>query len=212
MRREILNRLGIVFCLFLVSMPAFGDQINLKNGDRLTGSIVKSDAKELVIKTDYAGDVTVKFDEVATIRSTGDLDVSVAGGKMLVGPVSTSGDKMAVNTKDSGTVEVAKADVVIVRSPAEQAAYEKTLHPGWAEGWNGGFNLGFSLTRGNSETKNLAFAFNAARTGLHDKTTLYSTDIYATNYAPVASPSLTASAMVVGRATIMILLHELSDS
>jgi hypothetical protein len=108
MWREIVNRLGIVFCLFGVSMPAFGDQISLKNGDRLTGAIVKSDSKELVIKTDYAGDITVKFDEVATISSTGDLDVSVAGGKMLVGPVSTSGDKMAVSTKDSGTVEVQK--------------------------------------------------------------------------------------------------------
>lgn len=176
-------------------MPTFADQISMKNGDRLTGTIVKSDTKGLVIKTGYAGDITVKFDQVAAINSSGNLDVSVAGGKMLVGPVSTTGDRLAVNTKDSGTVEVAKSDLVIVRSPAEQAAYEKTLHPGWAEGWNGGVNLGFALTRGNSETKNLAFAFNAARTGQHDKTTLYSTDIYATNDAPGANPSLTASAI-----------------
>ena len=48
--------------------------------------------------------------------------------------MTTNGDKLAVNSKDSGTVEVAKSDVVIVRSPAEQAAYEKTLHPGWLAG------------------------------------------------------------------------------
>jgi hypothetical protein len=40
-----------------------------------------------------------------------------------------------------------------VRSPAEQAAYEKSLHPGWSEGWAGGLNLGFAVSRGNSETR-----------------------------------------------------------
>jgi putative salt-induced outer membrane protein YdiY len=182
-------------CLLLLAAPAFADQVNLKNGDRLTGSIVKSDTKELVIKTDYAGDITVKFDQIATISSTGDLDVSAAGGKMVVGPVTTENDKLAIKTKDSGTVEVAKSDVVIVRSPAEQAAYEKTLHPGLLDAWAGGVNLGFALTRGNSETKNLSFAFNADRKGLRDKTILYATDIYATNDAPGAVPSLTASAI-----------------
>jgi putative salt-induced outer membrane protein YdiY len=192
---EIVNRLGIFLCLLLISAPVFADQVNLKNGDRLTGTIVKSDTKELVIKTEYAGDITVKFDQISTIASTGDLDVSAAGGKMLVGPVTTENDKLAVKTRDSGTVEVAKSDIVTVRSPAEQAAYEKTLHPGWLDAWNGGLNLGFALTRGNSETKNLSFAFNADRKGLHDKTILYATDIYASNDAPGAIPSLTASAI-----------------
>lgn len=35
----------------------FADQITLTNGDRLTGTIVKSDGKELTLKTDYAGEV-----------------------------------------------------------------------------------------------------------------------------------------------------------
>ena len=51
----------------------------MKNADRLTGSITKSDGKVLVIKTDYAGDVTVKFDAIQSITSTGDLNVSLGG-------------------------------------------------------------------------------------------------------------------------------------
>ena len=43
-----------------------------------------------------------------------------------------------------------------MRSPADQAAYEKSLHPGMLEGWTGGGNFGFALARGNSETTNLA--------------------------------------------------------
>src|SRR5271156_6320375 len=138
--------------LLLLTIPALADQIVLKNGDRLTGTITKSDGKVLVIKTDYAGDVTVKFDAIQSITSTGDLTVTL-GGKTVVGPVTTAGDDVVVTTKAAGPVEAPKTSVTVLRSPAEQAAYEKTLHPGLLEGWNGGLNLGFALTAGNSETK-----------------------------------------------------------
>ena len=175
-----------------MAVPVFADQIVLKNGDRLTGSITKSDGKELVIKTDYAGDVTVKFDAIQSLTSTGDLNVSL-GGKTVVGPVTTNGDNVVVATKTAGSVEAPKASVSMLRSPAEQSAYEKSLHPGLTEGWNGGVNLGFAVTRGNSDTKNLNIAFNAARKGFHDKLILYANSIYATNDLPTASPHTTAN-------------------
>ncbi len=180
--------------LLALTIPALADQVVLKNGDRLTGSIAKSDGKALVIKTDYAGDVTVKFDAIQSITSTGDLNVSLAG-KTVVGPVTTSGDDVVVATRTAGPVEAPKASVTMLRSPAEQAAYEKSLHPGLLEGWDGGLNLGFALTRGNSETKNLNIAFNAVRKGFHDKLTLYTNSIYAANDLPTASPHTTANAI-----------------
>ena len=188
-------RLKIVVVLFALILPAaaMADSITLKNGDRLTGSIARSDGKELVLKTDYAGDVTVKFDAIQSITSTGDLHVSTSDGKTAVGPVTTSGDNLEIATHTSGTVEAARASVKLLRSPAEQAAYEKSLHPSWSEGWNGGLNLGFALTRGNSASKNLNVAFNAVRKGFKDKLLLYSNSIYATNDQPGASPSTTAN-------------------
>lgn len=179
----------LVVCLFLLFMaiPALADQIVLKNGDRLTGTITKSDGKQLVIKTDYAGDITVKFDAIQSLTSTGDLNVTL-GGKTVVGPVTTSGDDVVVATKTAGPVEGPKASITLVRSPAEQAAYEKTLHPGLLDGWAAGANLGFALTAGNSETKNLNIGFNGTRTGLHDKLILYETSIYATTSKLALAP------------------------
>ncbi len=177
------------------TVPALADQVTLKNGDRLTGSITKSDGKALVIKTDYAGDVTVKFDAIQAITSTGDLNVVLSDGKTAVGPVSTSGDNVVIATRSAGPVEAPKSSVATLRSPAEQAAHEKSLHPGWAEGWNGGLNLGFALTRGNSETKNLNIAFTATRKGFRDKLGLYTNSIYATNDLSTASPHTTANAI-----------------
>ncbi len=88
-------RIQIAVSLILaLAMPALADQITLKNGDRITGAIVKADGKQLVLKTDYAGDVTVKLDAIQNITSTGDLHVGLKDGKTLVGPVTTSGDQV----------------------------------------------------------------------------------------------------------------------
>jgi putative salt-induced outer membrane protein YdiY len=191
------RRQFVVGLLLLLAIPALADQIVLKNGDRLTGSITKADGKELVIKTDYAGDVTVKFDAIQSLTSTGNLNVTL-GGKTAVGPVTTNGDNVIVTTKTAGLVEASKTSVTLLRNPAEQAAYEKSLHPGWAEGWAGGLNLGFAITAGNSETKNLNIAFNAARAGFHDKLILYTNAIYAVNdkiIAPQTAPQTTANSI-----------------
>jgi putative salt-induced outer membrane protein YdiY len=54
------------------------------------------------------------------------------------------------------------------------------------------------LTRGNSQTKNLALAFNANRKTLNDKLGLYANTVYATNDAPGATPKTTANAIQGG--------------
>ena len=52
---------GVVLPLFLAlsSSSLFADQVTFRNGDRLTGSIVKSDAATLVIRTVVAGEISV---------------------------------------------------------------------------------------------------------------------------------------------------------
>jgi len=179
----------IVFLGF--STTLFADQVTLKNGDRLTGTVVKSDGKTLVLHTDAAGDVTLKFDAIQEIKTDAELHVTLKGGKTAVGPVTTTDGKLQIATKTAGTVEAPKADVTLIRNDAEQQAYDKSLHPGLMHGWNGGINVGFSVTRGNSETENLALAFNAVHPTLHDKLTLYASSINTTNN--LATPSTVAS-------------------
>lgn len=61
MRQLVL--LAVLFC-YLLPVPLLADQVSLKNGDRLTGTIVKSDGKTLVLHTDYAGDVNVNWSAI----------------------------------------------------------------------------------------------------------------------------------------------------
>jgi putative salt-induced outer membrane protein YdiY len=163
----------------------------LKNGDRLTGTVVKSDGKTLVLHTDAAGDVTIKFEDVQEIKSDADLHVSLKDGKTAVGPVTTTDGKFEIATKTGGTVEAPKEDVTLIRNDAEQQAYDKSLHPGLLHGWNGGANVGFSIARGNSQTENLALALNAIHPTLDDKITIYASFLNTKN--DLATPSDVAS-------------------
>jgi putative salt-induced outer membrane protein len=194
----VLRKIEVVaLILFLgLATAVFADQITLKNGDRLTGTVVKSDGKVLVLHTEFAGDVSLQFAAITQITSEKELHVSTSDKRTVVGPVTSSDGKLEVATKTGGTVEVPVGSVVLIRNDAEQAAYDKSLHPGLTHGWNGGVDVGFSLARGNSETENLALALNAAHPTLNDKIILHVSSIYTDNQ--LATPSTVADLIQAG--------------
>jgi putative salt-induced outer membrane protein YdiY/small nuclear ribonucleoprotein (snRNP)-like protein len=185
--------LQFTFISIIAILSAAADQVSLKNGDRLSGTLVKSDGKTLVLHTDYAGDVTLKWDAVQGIQAGEPLHVELQDGRKAVGTVSTSDDKIQIATPGAGPVEAPVSNVKTLRNDAEEKAYEKTLRPGLLQEWKTGLNAGFALTGGNSETKNLSIGFLAARQTLHDKLGLYANSVYASNDAAGAIPSTTAN-------------------
>lgn len=192
----MLRRLEFIALFLSLASVVFADQITLKNGDHLTGTVVKSDGKALVLHTDYAGDVTVDFKAITQITTEKELHVTTTEKKTVVGPVTTSDGKLEVATKTGGTVEVPPANVAVIRNDAEQTAFEKAQHPGLLQGWNGGVNVGFSLARGNSATTNLALGINAVHSTANDKISIYLTSLQ--TYNELASPSTVADLITGG--------------
>jgi hypothetical protein len=113
-RRTQRTSLSLLLALFLIGPAVFADQISLKNGDWLTGTILKSDAKTLVLKTEAAGDVTLQWSAIDSITSTQPLHVGLAGGQMVVGPVTTDDGKFHVATQSAGVVTAAKDSVQVI--------------------------------------------------------------------------------------------------
>jgi hypothetical protein len=76
-------RLRLVYPIVLVlgTPSLFADQVAFKNGDRLSGAILKSNAETLVIKTVVAGEVTVSWQQVQEVQSDRPLHVEFANGK-----------------------------------------------------------------------------------------------------------------------------------
>src|SRR5512142_2711866 len=130
-------RLGgasLLACLFLT--PVQADQVVLKNGDRVVGSVVKKDGKTLTIKTDQFGVVTTSWDQIESIRTDKAVNIVLQDGRTVQGTLGTTDGRLEVVTQ-SGRISVTPADITAIRDADEQKAYERLQNPGWGQLWAG---------------------------------------------------------------------------
>jgi len=172
----------VLFSLGCLSLTiASADQVVLKNGDRVTGSIIKKDGKNLTIKTDQFGVVTTSWDQVVSIQIDKPVNVAVPDGRTLQGTIATTNGKVEVTTKDA-KLSLEPAEVVTIRNDDEQKAYERLQKPGWGDLWTGSGNVGFAGTAGNARTLTFTTAINAARITNTDKLSVYFNTIKASAF------------------------------
>ena len=121
-----------------LSGPLMADVVETKNGARLVGTVTKIEAGAVTLKTDYAGELTIKQSEVTGITTDAPLTVRLASGTVLKGKISTdagsgamqiSGDDGQLTTK---VEKVAATWAVGAEDPEVQAlrrhwAYEAAL-------------------------------------------------------------------------------------
>ena len=175
----------LLLTAILLACAAYSDQVTLKNGDRLTGSVLKSDTKALTLKSEFAGTVAIDWNAIDTITSAAPLYLTLKSGQVLVGPVATSNGAIQVKTSDAGTVTTAKAEVETIRSKEEQETYqtgiERLTNPRLLDLWSGFVETGLSLSRGNADTSTFNLGMNAARATKRDKISVNFTSLYTKN-------------------------------
>ena len=171
--------------LFLLMGTVWADQVVMKNGDRVTGSIIKKDSKTITIKTDQFGIVTTSWDQVAEVMAEKPVNVVLQDGRTVQGTLATTNGKVEVATKDT-KLSLAPEEVTIIRNGDEQKAYERLQKPNWMDLWAGTGGVGFAGTSGNAKTSTFTTGVNAARITNTDKTSLYFN-------------AIKASALVVGK-------------
>jgi len=185
----------LILTIFVLAQALLADQVTLKNGDRLSGNIIKYDGKNLVLKSDLAGDITILWENVTAVTSTQPLNVTLKDGQHIVGTLTTDGTKFMVATKDTGSVTAARENVQYIRSDPEQKAYDTEIdrykNPRLIDLWTGTFDLGFTQTAGNTETETFTMGANAVRATTRDKIIVNYTQIYSTSNA--SGPNLTTA-------------------
>jgi hypothetical protein len=167
---------GVALCvgvLCFVVANARADEVALKNGDRLTGTVIASHTNTLLIKTESAGYVYVLWSALASMASTQTLHLTLKDGQIAAGTVITQDGRFEVATRERGKVEVPIDAVVAIRNDPEQAAYdaqiERLRHPRLTDFWSAVLDAGLSLTRGNSSTLAYNLSTKAVRTTMGDK-------------------------------------------
>jgi len=154
-----------------------GDEVTAKNGERLTGKIVKLDGGRLTMESATAGAVTVSWDQVREVSSEGDLTVVLPDGRAVKGRLRTEAERLVVATA-AGVETAPIGEVQGLRNADEQKKYERLEKPSVWELWAGYFDIGASLARGNADTTTFTTAMNASRLTRNDKATAYFNQIY----------------------------------
>jgi putative salt-induced outer membrane protein YdiY len=210
MRNLFAKAVFILITVAVICPTLFADQLSLKNGDRLTGAIVKSDEKTLLMKTEFAGDVTIQWSAIESISSTQPLHVGLKGGQVIVGPVTTIDGKIQIATQNAGIVTTAKDSIQDIRSDSEQAAFDaaaaRLRNPHLTDFWSGFLDTGLSVTRGNSDTLNFALSGSAVRKSARDTITIYGTSLFANN--GTAGPTVTTANSIGGGVRVDINLKK----
>jgi hypothetical protein len=164
-----LSRLTVSCILALVTTGAWPDQITLKNGDRVTGAIVKKEGARLTVKSTLMGQIAVPWDQVSEIKSDAPLNV-VLPTRTVQATVATVDGQLELQGQQQA---VPLGDVIAIRNAEEQHGYERLLHPNWGGLWAGTANLGLAGAAGNASTLTFTTAVNAARITTADKTSIY---------------------------------------
>jgi putative salt-induced outer membrane protein YdiY len=160
-------------CLLLTgSMFLFADQVTLKNGDTITGEIIKKDGDKLTMKSAFLGEVSMPWAAVAGVKSDNPLFVALPDGRDISGKLVTQGATIEVEgSADRQAIPL--SDVSAIRDEAEERKYERLKSPPIFALWAGYFDLGLALARGNARTSIFTTALNASRVTRTDKTTIY---------------------------------------
>jgi hypothetical protein len=161
---------AVLACLCLSA--AWAGQVVMKNGDRVTGSVIKQDGKTITIKTENFGVVGAPWDQVVSIQSDQPVTVVLKDGKSLQGSLSTVDGKVVVNGLGA-KLEAAPAEVTTMRNADEQKAYERMLAPRLLELWSGEGTVGLAGAEGNAKTLTFTTGVTAARATNKDKIWVY---------------------------------------
>lgn len=140
------------------------DEVQFKNGDRLTGKIISAEVGKLKIKTTVAGEVEVDLSDVKTFATTGPITLRLKDGTSFTQPVAAAAD---------GQVAVQGGAVAAQNVPL---ASIKKINP--KESWTGAIVAGGLLTRGNSDTDAFNLMIDATRRTDNDRINLNAQYLY----------------------------------
>ena len=152
----------MLFCVIVFAASASADEVYLKNGDRLSGTIVRLTDGKLVLQSEAAGDVTIDQADIQGVSTTAPVEVHLRDGTVLNQNVQVAEPgQFAIET---GTTLRAQAfqltDLVSINPPPKPK-------PKWA----GSISAGFTATSGNTSTEAINASVSLARRSEKDRTT-----------------------------------------
>ena len=139
---------------------ASADEVQFKNGDRLTGTIVSMDDGKLTIDSAVGGKVTADLKDIKTFSTDHAMVVHLADGTVA---------RRAIGAGPDGQVTVVPEGGAAPRA-VELGQLKQIGQPG--AHWSGNVTVGGFLARGNTNSDSLTIGGHAERRGETDRFTV----------------------------------------
>ena len=142
--RATLSSLTLLLLAAVLTPDCLADTIILNNGDRITGKIQRAEPGKVVVLTDYAGEIKIDWQHIATLTADEPMTIQLDDDTRVYGSVTGGNSTLRIIPADGGperTVEVTRVENVF---PGEQLKDKLAL--------SGRINIGTSQTTGNTHT------------------------------------------------------------
>jgi hypothetical protein len=146
------------------------DVVETRGGARLVGNIKKIDGSRIVLGTDYAGDITIKQSEVASLQTDQARFVRLVDGRVANGVLSKTEDGRVVVSGEGEPVTAKVGQIAATWAPGAKDPAVAAREPKWR------YEAAGDITgkTGNREQFGTALSARAKRTGAHDVFQIYS--------------------------------------
>lgn len=148
------------------------DWIEFNNGDKLSGTFIRSVGDTITFRSDVLGDLSIPWSKVKILHTDTNLAVLVGSisaqkghlpPQVLVGTLTTTGDKLVVHRPTpapSVEIPIKKARYVL-----DQKTMEKNLRggPNWLQAWNGSLTGGATVVQATQEEHTYMGGISLAR-------------------------------------------------
>ena len=153
---------AVLICSLLFAVSAEADEVFLRNGDRLSGTMVRLTEGKLVLTSDVAGEVTVNMADIQTFSTNGPMEVHLKDGVVLHQRITAGqAGQFGIETGETLQAQMFQlADVVSINPPAKREPK-----------WTGSLSAGLTATTGNTSTEAFNASFAVARRGARDRAT-----------------------------------------
>ncbi len=164
--RTTLARLVAAAALGLsVSATAAVDEIVLKNGSKVIGTITGARDGAISIDTDFAGTLSVSLDQVVSMSVQSPVNLQLADKSFLRDKNISVAEEQLVVASGTGTEQTMPLADLLVVNP-------EPWEMGDGYNWSGIVNFAFAMERGNSDTDELDYSLNTTWRSDDDRYTL----------------------------------------
>jgi len=142
-----LTRPAFVFLSLVIGMqPVSADVLLMRNGDQLTGVVIKKEKQVLHFKTPYAGTLEIHWDEVSELRTDKPVKLMLDSNEIISSDtIRNSDDSTIIKSVTSDETRIVKRATITHINP-------ESWETGDGFKFSGKVNLGIEYERGNTDS------------------------------------------------------------